>query len=90
MLRGAFNFDHPPRVQKAGAYGRGYPLLNLLGAIIMRSVTAKFWNSTLKLIGLLDRAINTADAIMETAENAATRFRDEEQEAAIKALNLRV
>jgi hypothetical protein len=56
----------------------------------MRSVTAKFWNSTLKLIGLLDRAINTADAIMETAENAATRFRDEEQEAAIKAQNLRV
>lgn len=56
----------------------------------MRSVTAKFWNSTLKLIGLFDRAINAADAIMETAENAATRFRDEEQEAAIKVQNLKV
>jgi hypothetical protein len=56
----------------------------------MRSVTTKFWNSALKLLGLFDRAINTADAIMETAENAATRFRDEEQEAAIKAQNLRV
>jgi len=68
----------------------GSPLLNLLGAIIMRSVTAKFWNSTLKLIGLLDRAINTADAIMETAEDAALRFRDEEREAAIKVQNLRI
>ena len=56
----------------------------------MRPVITKFWNSTLKLIGLLDRAINTADAIMETAENAATRFRDEEQEAAIKIQNLKV
>jgi len=90
MLRDVFNFDHPPRGVKAGAYGMGSPLLNLLGAIIMRSVTAKFWNSTLKLIGLLDRVINTADAIMETAENAATRFRDEEQEAAIKIQNLKV
>jgi len=68
----------------------GSPHLINSGAIIMRSVTAKFWNSTLKLIGLLDRAINTADAIMETAEDAATRFRDEEREAAIKTQNLRV
>jgi|GEM_PF-1287259 hypothetical protein len=56
----------------------------------MRSVTTKFWNSALKLLGLFDRVINTADAIMETAEDAATRFRDEEREAAIKVQNLRV
>jgi hypothetical protein len=56
----------------------------------MRPVITKFWNSTLKLIGLFDRAINTADAIMETAEDAAIRFRDEEREAAIKTKNLRV
>ena len=66
------------------------PLLNNQGAIIMRSVTTKFWNSALKLLGLIDRVINTADAIMETAEDAATRFRDEEREAVIKTQNLRV
>jgi hypothetical protein len=66
------------------------PLLNNQGAIIMRSVTTKFWNSALKLLGLFDRVINTADAIMETAEDAATRFRDEEREAVIKTQNLRV
>jgi hypothetical protein len=68
----------------------GPPLLNNQGAIIMRSVTTKFWNSALKLLGLFDRVINTADAIMETAEDAATRFRDEEREAVIKTQNLRV
>jgi hypothetical protein len=56
----------------------------------MRSVTTKFWNSALKLLGLIDRVINTADAIMETAEDAATRFRDEEREAVIKTQILRV
>lgn len=79
-----------PPVLKSWRYGMGSPLLNNQEAIIMRSVTTKFWNSALKLLGLIDRVINTADAIMETAEDAATRFRDEEREAVIKTQNLRV
>ena len=79
-----------PPVLKSWRYGMGSPLLNNQGAITMRSVTTKFWNSALKLLGLIDRVINTADAIMETAEDAATRFRDEEREAVIKTQNLRV
>ena len=80
----------PPGTKKLALMEWGPPLLNNQGAIIMRSVTTKFWNSALKLLGLFDRAINTADAIMETAEDAATRFRDEEREAVIKTQNLRV
>lgn len=51
----------------------------------MRIVISKFWNSVIKLLGLFDRAVNTVDALMETAEDAAVRFRDEEREAAAKA-----
>jgi len=80
----------PPGTKKLALMEWGPPLLNNQGAIIMRSVTTKFWNSALKLLGLFDRVINTADAIMETAEDAATRFRDEEREAVIKTQNLRV
>ena len=80
----------PPGTKKLALMEWAPPLLNNQGAIIMRSVTTKFWNSALKLLGLFDRVINTADAIMETAEDAATRFRDEEREAVIKTQNLRV
>lgn len=80
----------PPGTKKLALWNGVPPLLNNQGAITMRSVTTKFWNSALKLLGLIDRVINTADAIMETAEDAATRFRDEEREAVIKTQNLRV
>jgi hypothetical protein len=56
----------------------------------MREAISKLFNSVIKTLGLFDRAINTIDAIMETAEDAAIRFRDEEREAAIKTQNLRV
>jgi hypothetical protein len=52
----------------------------------MREAIAKLSGSIIRALGLIDRAINTADAIMETAEDAALRFRDEEREAVTKAI----
>ena len=56
----------------------------------MREAISKLFNSIIKTLGLFDRAINTVDAIMETAEDAAIRFRDEEREAAAKIKALAV
>lgn len=54
----------------------------------MREAISQFFSSIIKTLGLFNRVINTADALLETAEDAAIRFRDEEREAAdkIKAL----
>jgi len=56
----------------------------------MREAISKLFNSIIKTLGLFDRAINTIDAIMETAEDAALRFRDEEREAALKTKAIEV
>ena len=56
----------------------------------MREAITQFFNSIIKTLGLFNRVINTADALLETAEDAALRFRDEEREtiAKVKALEV--
>ena len=56
----------------------------------MREAISQFFSSVIMTIGLFNRVINTADALLETAEDAAIRFRDEEREAVLKTKALEV
>ncbi len=48
--------------------------------IPMRKIFSELANSIIKTLGLFNRTVNAADALVETAEAQALAFRDEELE----------